>query len=420
MGNVAKIYLVICLLWGVSVYAQTNEVAKPDDLTKKAATLTDEFGTLKGADEHKAFIGEAKKVCTAAVEANRYDIALKLSRMMLASAKNTSDVALIKEMTAQTEQLLQLSDEYGKVKQSLAILANDPGNAAANSAVGKFYCFVKDQWETGLPMLAKGNVESLKKLAESDLADPSDSKKQLEIADGWWAIADAMSGPMKTNTMRHAAKFYVQALHDLDGLAKLRVEKKLALVKQLCPESKESLPTGGSVDLLDILLSCEWRYWDVTADNHSKVIKFGPDGAILAGKNSNESSYRIVNEENRDSHLFPIHIRIFAFHRESSRTENGGRLLASSVVSGLETACKGRRGMPESRVFRRSGSSAVKELSWLQTGCWDWPPPARFPLCCGWAAAIPRRNPFPPRAPATPRCCNTFNCRAWRNCRAPA
>ncbi len=48
-----------------------------------------------------------------------------------------------------------------KSAQSQEKLKESPDDPAANLAVGSYLCFNKDQWERGLPMLAKGSDPAL-------------------------------------------------------------------------------------------------------------------------------------------------------------------------------------------------------------------------------------------------------------------
>ena len=77
-------------------------------------------------------------------------------------------------------------------------LAAVPDDAAAAETVGRYLCFVKNDWKAGLAMLARGRDESLRNLAAREvflskepLATPTD---RLKLANEWWKLAESANG----------------------------------------------------------------------------------------------------------------------------------------------------------------------------------------------------------------------------------
>ena len=77
-------------------------------------------------------------------------------------------------------------------------LAAFPDDAAAAETVGRYLCFVKNDWKAGLAMLARGRDESLRNLAAREvflskepLATPID---RLKLANEWWKLAESANG----------------------------------------------------------------------------------------------------------------------------------------------------------------------------------------------------------------------------------
>src|SRR5436305_1645380 len=54
-------------------------------------------------------------------------------------------------------------------RQALATLAKAPQDAAANFVVGKYLVLVKNDWDKGLPHLAKGNNLAYKLIARAEI-----------------------------------------------------------------------------------------------------------------------------------------------------------------------------------------------------------------------------------------------------------
>ena len=76
-----------------------------------------------------------------------------------------------------------------EVRVALATLKTNPTDPEANLVVGKYHCFVKDEWEKGLPMLLKGNDAALKELATAEKGASQRfrrSRRSWATAGGTW------------------------------------------------------------------------------------------------------------------------------------------------------------------------------------------------------------------------------------------
>src|SRR5262249_26298294 len=128
--------------------------------------------------------------------------------------------------------------EFEAVKPHITKLAKEPDDAEANTEVGRYYALIKGNWKKGLPLLVKGKDEALQALAKKDLANPKASKTQVTLGDAWWDLADKAKVPAKERLQERAAFWYEQALPDLTGLNKVRLEKRLEQVTvRSSPES---------------------------------------------------------------------------------------------------------------------------------------------------------------------------------------
>jgi len=105
----------------------------------------------------------------------------------------------------------------------------------------QYRCFIRGDWENGVPNLALGSDAALRSLAEQEVVQPDTAAEQAELADGWWDAAAKEKGVIKTRMQLRAGSWYNEAVTDLAGLKKVRVTKRL---EQLA-EIEES--TGGRV-----------------------------------------------------------------------------------------------------------------------------------------------------------------------------
>jgi serine/threonine-protein kinase len=102
------------------------------------------------------------EVSDQAEEAGDYDSAAKLASRAEALAGAARDATLLSAAKERSKELQELKREADRLKTHFKTLETNADDPAANSAVGKFLCLVKEDWGKGLPMLAKGSDENLK------------------------------------------------------------------------------------------------------------------------------------------------------------------------------------------------------------------------------------------------------------------
>jgi len=162
-----------------------------------------------------------------AVTTDDYAAAQRLAVMSLELARK----ARVKEITTQAlnrgKEVAAIAEAYDKVRDAAERLKTEPRAAADHQAWGEFLCFVKGDWSAGLPHLANGPDESLRKLALKDLQENPIPSEWVELADGWLAKAQAADGSATDAMRRRAAYWYRLALPELTGLTRSRVEKAL-------------------------------------------------------------------------------------------------------------------------------------------------------------------------------------------------
>ena len=123
-----------------------------------------------------------------------FDNALPLGQTAEAAAKKLKSVPLVSAVRKRNEGVIALHAEFAKIKPFLDDVGQNPQDAKANLAVGKYHAFIRGNWEKGLPLLARGGDGSLSKLAALDLSDPKSAKQVADIANGWLARATALRG----------------------------------------------------------------------------------------------------------------------------------------------------------------------------------------------------------------------------------
>jgi hypothetical protein len=198
------------------------------------------------ADDSSKVAEAAMADVAAAIASDRYDVARQVGRYAVACAKKANDAELSKRADSIVASASTLETEHARVVSSEETLKKKPDDAAANTAVGRFECFVKKDWKTGLPMLAKGSDATLKQMAGDELRQPASPQDQLAIADGWWAMADKSPATQKDTIHAHAGEWYAKAAPNLSGLGKMKAEQRAAANK---PDEVASASGTGSKPL---------------------------------------------------------------------------------------------------------------------------------------------------------------------------
>jgi hypothetical protein len=175
-----------------------------------------------------------------AVAAGQYDVAAGLVSKAEAAARGTYDVTVASRIQALGRDLPLLQREHSIVKSHRKTLEEKPDDPAANLAVGRFLCLVADEWEKGLPLLAKGSDAALKALAEKELAKPADAAAQAALGDGWWDQAEKeKNADLKKRLQARVRTWYELAAPGVDDVTKITVQGRL---RRLPPATRTGLP----------------------------------------------------------------------------------------------------------------------------------------------------------------------------------
>lgn len=163
-----------------------------------------------------------------AVAANRFDVARQFGKLALTFAHKTTDHDLNERAASMLGSIATCESEYARVAPFEATLQKTPNDPSANAAIGRYECFVKGNWTVGLPMLAKGSNETLKKAAVDELKPPATAVEESAVADAWWGLTDGLPPAIQANVRAHAVSLYARAEEGLSGLTKLKAEQRIA------------------------------------------------------------------------------------------------------------------------------------------------------------------------------------------------
>ena len=131
------------------------------------------------------------------------------SRMAVATAQKTND-------TKFKAKVQWLAGAYTTLAVVLKALEQDPRDPESNLKLGRYYCFYRNAWDRGLPLLAQGRDEELRELAQAELNGPDDAEDRYELAHAWRKYSKDLDEKRRFPVWEHAVYWYQKALPGIE------------------------------------------------------------------------------------------------------------------------------------------------------------------------------------------------------------
>ena len=170
-----------------------------------------------------------------------FESARRLLAAAAQSARRSNDPALIKQITAQSQEVADSKKLHDAYRKALDKLAESPDDPQANLAAGRYLCLSKQDWDGGLPYLAKGSDDLLRQAAALEMQPPGGLDDQVKLGDLWWALVEQAKGSEKSEYAGRCEKWYSAALPGLKGLTQTKVSKR---IEELVPSLKHASPAA--------------------------------------------------------------------------------------------------------------------------------------------------------------------------------
>jgi hypothetical protein len=183
--------------------------------------------TASSPDDCQILVEGLNRWADGQVKSDRYEPAKKACDIALKVARTNRESALVNQTLVHQKEIGEIETSYLRNQSAIQTLTSDPADPTTNLNVGEFNCFIKGDWDKGLPMLAMGSDAGLKTLAAKELAGVSGADAQVGLGDGWWALSEKEEGLERDRIREHAGDWYDEALPSLEGLAKAKVAKRL-------------------------------------------------------------------------------------------------------------------------------------------------------------------------------------------------
>src|SRR5436190_3546399 len=161
-----------------------------DGMSMKGSAYSAAAKGAKTPEENAGLAEEFPPVIAELIAADQFDQADKAAGTALQCARKANSPALLSSATVRAKEVAEAKTLYQSFKSILEVLAKTPDDPAANLEMGKFLCFVKDNWDLGLRFASKGADPVLKGLADREMALPQQAAERVAIADGWFDLAE--------------------------------------------------------------------------------------------------------------------------------------------------------------------------------------------------------------------------------------
>lgn len=196
-------------------------------IPNRLALAVQAANTVRTPQANAVLTNLCAELIDSAVAEDQFDVMEKLADIAADSAKKSRNRALLKDMLALIARAESVKGKYEQLGVAQLSGRAPSANASRNVDAGKYHCFIKDDWNRGLPFFAKGSDPRLKLLATLELSKPESTKAHLQLGDGWSQIAEHQADELiKTTIQKRAAAWYELAIPELDESKRTVVEEK--------------------------------------------------------------------------------------------------------------------------------------------------------------------------------------------------
>jgi hypothetical protein len=197
----------------------------------RLAMLQQASNTLEGQEAYASFVTLALHTVDDALLCDDFTPVDEVMQLAGGALRDAQSPDLGKALAVREAQLTLQQAEYKKVASEIAMLAAHPDDPGANLAVGKYICFIRGDWPTGLPMLVKGSDAHLKELAKLDVSNPEDPDEQSSLGDRWYVFGN--SPAVKRDQVRLRAYYWYEKAQN--GLSGATARRTAARIEELEP-----------------------------------------------------------------------------------------------------------------------------------------------------------------------------------------
>jgi hypothetical protein len=197
-------------------------------LAVRLETLSELSKAAREPTQGAALAAKAKETLLLAMQADDYETVDRSYDLLVAFTRIKGDKLEVQKVAQLRAALDAARQAFEQVPPALKVLEANHHDAQACETVGRYVCLVKNRWEQGLPLLARGADIKLRVLAEIDLELARSPQETLDLADQYWDLAASHKQPFQRGLHFRACQLYQAAISQLaSGLDKLRAQKRV-------------------------------------------------------------------------------------------------------------------------------------------------------------------------------------------------
>lgn len=198
-----------------------------DEIRMIVPTLRTSFDAARSPDEFGAVTHAGIAAIRKAVRRDDYDAAGALTSLSSSAVRRATDAVLESQIRELGAEVQKLGKDFLAVKAAKKAIAENGENAETALKVGRHMCFVRSDFEAGLPLLARCSDQVLRAMANRELGGAATSQQKVKLANDWWDLAAAQTPTVAGNLRNHAAAIYQEAIPGLKGFDRSAAERRL-------------------------------------------------------------------------------------------------------------------------------------------------------------------------------------------------
>jgi len=198
------------------------------DFSERYKQLIQESNSAPNKEYLREVAFDAIATSQAAIKAADYSTAVKIATLAVKIAKSSGNNHAFTLANSVRQSSGLLAREYRKVEKYQQNLQKDPQDSESAFLYGKFVALKANNWKEGLFWLARGDDAAYRTLAEQELANAKNNGSLLEVANGWYQLADKEKNLTKQELELHAYELYSRAWQNSFGIDRTKINAKLS------------------------------------------------------------------------------------------------------------------------------------------------------------------------------------------------
>lgn len=179
-----------------------------------------------------------------AVDAERYDLALRVTNSGLSTLRRIRDRNRLPIMLEQKRSIQKADASWKAAVKAEAVLIANPNDANASMIRGRYLCLYRDDWSEGLSALLKSADPDLGKIVAMEFKRKKTPDDIVALGDSWWAWVEK-DKDTRLDFLASSRFWYERAQPVLSGLHRKRVEDRLKELDDLpFTRSRIALPNN--------------------------------------------------------------------------------------------------------------------------------------------------------------------------------